>query len=334
MDNITHTLVGLMLSRAGLNRLTPRSTAILILAANAPDIDVVTRFSSSVKYLEYHRGFTHSLAAIPMLAVLVVLVVRVLGRTPLPWARALLVAAAGVASHPLLDWTNVYGVKLLLPFASDWLHGDLFFIVDVWIWAVLLLAVAGPAISRLVSSEIGARRTTGRGAAILALCALCAYGFSRHLLHQRAIAVLDSRMYQGQVPVRVAAIPTPVNPFRWIGLVEGRSFYEVHDGLNLLADFDPAAGEVFYKPETSPELEAAGKTEAFRVFLGFSLYPLIRVTPAADVENGKLVQATDLRFGKPSEQRFTAFVLLDGGLRVVRSGFGFGAGWRPVGTRP
>jgi inner membrane protein len=333
MDNITHTLVGLMLSRAGLNRVTPRATAILLLAANAPDIDAVTWASSSVRYLEYHRGWTHALAAIPVLAALSVLVVRLLGRKPLPWARALLVAVIGAASHPLLDWTNVYGVKLLLPFSDDWLHADLFYIVDIWIWAVLLVALAGPAISRLVSSEIGARKTSGRGAAIFALCALAIYGAGRALLHQRAVAILDARLYQGQVPSRVAAVPTPVNPLRWTGLVEGESFYEVHDQFTLLADFDPAGGEVFYKPEASPALEAARRTEAFRVFLGFSQYPLLRVTPVAEIENGKLVEATDLRFAKPSEEQFVASALLDGGLRVVRSGFAFGGGWRPVAGR-
>ena len=39
MDNITHSLTGLMLSRAGLNRISPEATWVLLLAANAPDID-------------------------------------------------------------------------------------------------------------------------------------------------------------------------------------------------------------------------------------------------------------------------------------------------------
>jgi hypothetical protein len=43
--------VGLALSRAGLNRLTPQATAILLLAANAPDIDVVSAAGGSLAYL-------------------------------------------------------------------------------------------------------------------------------------------------------------------------------------------------------------------------------------------------------------------------------------------
>ena len=41
MDQLTHTAVGLFLGRAGLNRWTPHATPILIMAANAPDIDIV-----------------------------------------------------------------------------------------------------------------------------------------------------------------------------------------------------------------------------------------------------------------------------------------------------
>ena len=39
MDNLTHSLVGLMLARAGLEKTTPRGTAMMVLAANAPDAD-------------------------------------------------------------------------------------------------------------------------------------------------------------------------------------------------------------------------------------------------------------------------------------------------------
>src|SRR5579862_3788984 len=68
MDNLTHTAVGLFLSRAGLHRWTPRSTAILLLAANAPDIDILAASRGSLNYLHYHRHITHSLIAMPVMA--------------------------------------------------------------------------------------------------------------------------------------------------------------------------------------------------------------------------------------------------------------------------
>ena len=71
MDNLTHTLTGLFLSRIGLNRWTPGASAILMLAANAPDIDVVSAAGGSLNYLHYHRHLTHSLAAMPLMAITV-----------------------------------------------------------------------------------------------------------------------------------------------------------------------------------------------------------------------------------------------------------------------
>ena len=70
MDNLTHSLVGLAFSRVGLNRLTPQATAVLLLAANAPDIDVVSAAGGSLNYLHYHRHLTHSLLMAPVMALL------------------------------------------------------------------------------------------------------------------------------------------------------------------------------------------------------------------------------------------------------------------------
>src|SRR5271157_6305162 len=60
MDPLTHTATGLFLSRIGLKRWTPLATPILLLAANAPDIDIVTASGGSLSYLHYHRHLTHS----------------------------------------------------------------------------------------------------------------------------------------------------------------------------------------------------------------------------------------------------------------------------------
>ena len=75
MENLTHTLVGVLLARAGLDRWTPRATALCVVAANLPDIDIVTA-GSSINYLTYHRHITHSLPAVPVMAALTVLIVE------------------------------------------------------------------------------------------------------------------------------------------------------------------------------------------------------------------------------------------------------------------
>src|SRR5437762_13660431 len=124
MDQLTHTATGLFLSRAGLDRLTPYAAPILMLAANAPDIDIVAASAGALTYLNYHRHLTHAIALLPLIALLPVLVVRLFARRPLRWAGACLISAIGVASHLALDSTNVYGVRLLLPFSARWFHLD------------------------------------------------------------------------------------------------------------------------------------------------------------------------------------------------------------------
>ena len=51
-----------------------------------------------------------------------------------PFRRLLVLAYVGVISHPALDWLNVYGIRLLMPFSPRWFYGDALFIVDPWVW--------------------------------------------------------------------------------------------------------------------------------------------------------------------------------------------------------
>ncbi len=332
MDNLTHVLTGVFLSRAGFNRVTPKATLLLILAANAPDVDIVTALGGSLNYLHWHRHITHSLIAAPVLALIAVAIVRILDRSVArtgrlkTWLIAWLVAMVGVASHLLLDLTNVYGIRLLLPFSGEWFHLDLTAVVDIWIWSFLLLCLVAPWLGRLVSSEIGARSTQppGRGFAIAALLFLTLINLGHKVLHDRATAVLDSRIYNGASPTRVAAFPGPSNPLHWHGLAETHDSVSVFD-VDLLASFDPAAGRIFYKPEDHPALALARRSDTFQEFLRFSLYPFWRIVPSSQGEGYWRVDVMDLRFGSPPDPSFVATAIVDPRGRVGNEGFTFGS---------
>lgn len=325
MDNLTHTATGLFLSRAGLNRLTPHATAILLLAANAPDADVFVGIGSGLRYLNYHRHLTHSFLTLPLLAFLPLLIVRFLFRMRFDWKRGYLLSAIGIVSHLVLDWTNLYGIRLLLPLQSTWFRLDITGVIDFWIWAAIFVCILGPFLSRLVTTEIGGKRNAypGRGFAIAGLAFLLLYDGMRFVLHQRALATLDSRLFGGAPALRVAAFPTSTNPLRWRGLVEtadGFSTFEVH----LLQDFDPGQGDTFYKPENTPALTAARATPVFHDFERWSQFPYFRVLPHPEPEGASLVLATDLRFGHPATAGFVAHAVVDSTGRVLESGFSFG----------
>lgn len=325
MDNLTHSLTGLFLSRAGLNRFSPRASWILFLAANAPDCDVISGPAGALTYLHYHRNITHSFALLPALALLPVAVVRLVSRKPLPWVRAWLISCAGVLSHLLLDLTNIYGIRLGLPFTHRWYRLDLTSVVDVWIWAVLLLCVAAPALSRLVGGEIGAKPSAGpaRAFAWLALAFLPLYNGARAVLHARAVSLLESRVYNGAAPLRAAAMPGAWNPLEWRGLVETSDSVVVCP-VDLRQEFDPGKAQIFIKPDPTPAIEKARQTPAFRGFLAFSQFPFWQVLPYPDPENSVMVRAMDMRFGSPQSPAFIATAIIDSELRVVRSWYTFG----------
>ena len=319
MDNLTHSLTGLMLSRAGLNRFYPRATLLLIISANIPDIDFVTIVRGPLFYFEQHRGITHSIAAAPIMALLSVLLVCAVGRTMQGWITAWGLALIGVASHLLLDWTNTYGIRLFYPFSPEWLHLDLINLFDLIVWAVLLLGWLGPMLGKLVSGEIGAKAGTGRGLAIFALSFFLIYDFGRFLWHQRAVEILNSREYQGGPPIRAAAFPDAgVSPLVWTGWIE-RPQFVMRFTVNVLKEFDPTAGAIIFKPPPSPAIEAARHAQPVAVFLRFARYPLWSVTPLDNPERARDVEVTDWRFP------FGAQAVVDSSNRVISSSFHIGA---------
>jgi inner membrane protein len=147
MDNLTHSLLGLAAAKAGLEKLSPGATTLCVLAANAPDADIVVRlFTDRWGVLQHHRGITHAVIGTLALGLLQpiffylgdYLLSKFRKRPPTVKFVGLLVASIVVsATHPLLDWTNNYGVRFFLPWDARWFYGDFVFIVDPFIWLTL-----------------------------------------------------------------------------------------------------------------------------------------------------------------------------------------------------
>jgi inner membrane protein len=324
LDPLTHTLTGVMLGRIGLERWTPHATWILVLAANAPDCDAVMWLGGSLSYLNWHRHITHALLMIPVMALLPVLLLRFAFRVRLPWRRAYAISLMGAATHPMLDSLNTYGIRLGLPFTSHWYALDLTYVIDLWITAALVAAALAPMLSRLVGDEIGAaRRASGRGWAYCALVFLVLYGGARGVLHQRAVALIESRLYQGVEPRTSAAFPDPFRPWLWHGLVETDDFYAMPE-VDLLGAFDPESARVIFKAKASPAIEQARQAGPVSNFLRFARYPWWSETPVTSPPDGVRVSVTDLRFTDPATRwRFVATATFDGERRLVDSDFRF-----------
>ena len=326
MDNITHTLTGLMMARAGLaysgkSQTTNRGGSLMMmLAANAPDLDAVSLFFGGLAYMQYHRGYAHSLLLAPVMAVIPLLLARWIRGAWLSW-RNYLACVLGVLSHLALDLTNVYGIRLFLPFSSRWPHLDITNIIDPWILLIFLIAIAAPALSGLVTSEIGGRKSERpkRTWAWVALIALLGYEGLRFTAHDRAIAVMSAHQFGGDSVPHIWALPTGVSPLRWRGIVETtESVLDVP--VDLTGEFDPGAGRVSYPAPPSPALDAARSTPEFQAFLRFNQLPFWRVTPEDDLVRVDLI---DLRFGtawQPGFAAASALVTPDGRVRDAHFG--------------
>lgn len=290
MDPVCHTLVGGALAATGLKDKTRFGTATLLVAANLPDIDVAAQFMGDVASYGFRRGITHGLPAVVVLPVLLALAMFALARlrpardgTAASWRWLLALSAIGVATHPVLDWMNNYGMRWLMPFVDRWFYGDTLFIIDLVMYALL---AAGLVASRFLDWRA---LPVPRRPAVVALTAVVAYIGMNFAITQHAKAVVV-REYAGDPPRRFMASPVPLNPLRRDIVLEYSDEYRfatvrVLHGERLTLDPEPL-------PKGSPALlDAAARTADGRVFLHWARFPYV----VGDAGAGRL-RVADARY--------------------------------------
>ncbi len=314
MDNLTHTLVGGLLARAGLREYTPLGTAVCLVAANVPDVDIAAGIDT-IDYLNYHRHLTHSLFAIPLMALLAVGLTagaaRLLRRPErVRWGPACGVALLVAYSHPLLDFMNAYGIRLWLPLLSAWSSWDALFVIDPLLWAGLSSTLLG---CWLLS------RPRARRLAVLGLVLLAGYcALNRHW-HDRVIDRLPLETVRGEAVVRRAAFPAPWLPAAWIGVVETEAAYFGFDVDALeSAAVDPARGRRVAKLAEHPAVQAARASGPGRDYGRFAQYGFARV---ARLPAGYRVTLADMRFLRGGRTGLACSFEVDAAFRVVRAQF-------------
>lgn len=304
MDNLTHSLVGALLGQAGLKRKTALAMPTLIIAANIPDIDAACLFwLDGAQHLGVRRGITHGPVA--MLVLPVLLWAAMLGwdrwrrrsnaeRPAVQKGWLLALAYIGTLSHPAFDWLNVYGIRLLEPFSSQWFYGDSLFIIDLWLWIGM---------SAALWASLRAERQ-GRGGwprpAGLAVIAASAYIFANGVLTgiaERRVA--DALVAAGVSQPYVVASPLPLA--FWQREVHWRD--AAHYGDTIFTPFARtdlgAPGQPHHAADERLDAIAATNAEV-RAYRFWSRMPV-----AVFAANGTLT-LTDQRFRHPlAVDRFT-----------------------------
>jgi membrane-bound metal-dependent hydrolase YbcI (DUF457 family) len=211
LDNLTHSLFGATLARTALSRAGRGTTIALIVASNAPDIDIVTTAGGAVRYLEWHRGMTHGPIGIVGLGAVTAGLVWI-GRRwydqrwskvaasesrvhsePAHEANAsfgmlLAVSILGVLLHVLMDLPTSYGTRLLSPFDWHWFAVDWMPIVDIYLLMALVIGLLG-------RSTPAQRRAK---AAFVLLLMMTNYGI-RAAAHHQAL-VIAPRLFGPTLP--------------------------------------------------------------------------------------------------------------------------------------
>jgi inner membrane protein len=358
LEPVTHFLYGAAMSRAGFTRKTALATLTMTLAAEAPDIDMLWYFKGSAIGFVHHRGFTHTVFGIPVVAALVVALVFVLNHFYRRWrplkppsesASPRLLPRWGILyglaclagySHLLLDFTNNYGIRPLWPFLNRWVAWDIVSIIEPLLLVFLIAGLVLPALFGLVNSEIGARTRgpRGRGGAITALMLVAIVWGYRDYQHRRAENAMYAVLYNGKAPIRVGAFPYALNPFHWHGVVDTGTTFESVPVRSSPSDVDPEAnGTVYYKGQaadgdtdklraskfTKEEIIRAAKASYLGgAYIDWARFPITEVEERANPTT-YVVSFRDLRYAYP-EMRGTplsAYIVLDSNLRSVDEGF-------------
>lgn len=341
MDTITHGIAGSALTRSLTGRSGARAALLLGAAAGMfPDCDFFF-MSDRLSYLRNHRGWTHSFVALPVFALGLALIGRLLfrkARLPALW----LFCAVAIASHILLDWITSFGTMFFVPvswtrYALDWV-----FILDPFLTGIAALTLLAAMFWRRRGREVAATGT----ALLCAYIALCA------VQHRKALAAWN-RIDAPIRGARVSVLPQFLSPFRWLGLSDHGgevhvAFFDIgpfargaanpkpperlSELFSSLSDFYPPPGRAvilkFAAPAESAALAAARALPDVRTYLAFARFPLASVYPLP--AGGSFITWEDLRFlpwfsgpwqtdGKAGLRRepFVYRVRLDGAGRAI-----------------
>ncbi|MBA4045343.1 MAG: metal-dependent hydrolase [Erythrobacter sp.] len=309
MDNLTHSLVGAVLGQAGLKRTTGLAMPALIIGANLPDVDAACFFwLEGTEHLAFRRGITHGPPALVLLPLILAGILwgwdrwqtkrgtRPEARLPVRFGWLYAMAFIGCLSHPFFDWLNVYGIRLLEPFSSQWFYGDTLFIIDVWLWAML------------IGSVWWSRRREKAGAEWMRPARVgIAVGLA-YIGVNGAITWLDYKMRGTRTePYPIAYVSAPVPLEFW----RREKVAMLHDGRWISSDWDGTdfgygyANSKATQCKVRPFTEAPGTKTQLDAFLFWSRAPF-----AVRAEDGSVI-LYDARFYDPRARDRFSVVLPD-----------------------
>ena len=302
MDSITQAVLGAAIAEAGFRRqLGKRALLFGAACGTVPDLDVISGAVDPWLDLVAHRGPSHSLLVLPVVALAFGVLGARIGRKG-DWKQWSKLSFWALVTHPLLDVFTSYGTQLLSPFSLRRFSLDSISIVDPVYTLPMLLAV----ILAFVSGSVSWRVRTRRIAAITLAwgCAWIGLGVVNHSI---AVGHTDAVLEEaGFEPVAVRVMPLLFNHFAFR--------YVARDADGRLAvghasvSGDGASEPLIVVPESGPMVAAALQHPMGQRYAWFAddMLGVHTETRPGDITR---VHLQDLRYGRmtqPDKSLWTA----------------------------
>ena len=330
MEPVTHLLASYTLARAARAPALSMRMAVFLCAGLAPDLDWFFHLRPPLSALRAYGTAMHSVLGAAALAAGVGFagwfVARSSAREKPPLPGLLAAAFAAGAGHLLLDLCSTTGIEFFWPLRRGRIAWNLAGNFDVILIVALAVCALFPALLSLVTEEIGAGAgpreqrawPAGAGWPLAAILLAVLYMGGRAWLHSRAEEMLSSAQYRGSAPRRWAAYPLGASPTNWRGVVETDTLLaELDLGRADRTGFNPGRAVVHFKPDSSPDLDAATASPLARAYTALARFP------AASVEQrpeGALVEIRELGDSplRSAARTWVASIQLDAQSRVTR----------------
>ncbi|MDZ4786769.1 MAG: metal-dependent hydrolase [bacterium] len=284
MDPLAHTLTGITLANAGLKqRVGPGCMLALILASNIVDVDIFGTFFLDLPSWTFRRMWTHSFIMAPALAIFAAVIFRRLypNASFFTWLWIFLL---GAGAHIFMDLINSYGVVLFFPFSMQRFELAWVFIIDLYIWGILLLALLSPYLFKKLGREISMRTSAQIG-----ICLLIIYISLCGILRQRSMHLLEQHGLNNSAEYSFHYVfPEPFSPWHFRGVLRDADEYHVHliKPLSGLVTYVKTYKTDEHDPEVAKLIDSANGKR----------YQWFFKAPVWEKQSSEMAIVSDLRF--------------------------------------
>ncbi len=330
MDSITHGLLGAVVAQTGLRQRIGRdATWVAAVAGYSPDLDMFVPWVMSLggghvdgfARMTIHRGLSHSLLMVPLIAALFAVPWWVIRRRlarrskqrqtrpveipdgPAPRrpggpSFGLLYACcfASVLAHPLLDWCTSYGTQLFAPISNTRFALHSMPIVDIIYTPTLILTLLVCYAARKVL-----RGRSGKWTLIVGWVGLLlstGYLATGLLLHDAAVAKA-LRGVQREKVIRADAYPTVGTIFLWRAVIRTEDRWIVKRIHHFADEKNPPRTKTVAATQTTPWIERAKRTPQYERYNWFALGQIR--SEQTDYGDRHVIRFHDMRYSWSSD---------------------------------